>query len=97
MIVEIIVSVLPRPITSASMPPVEYEGMLSWGLFHLSALGIKHCLHLITLGEEYVRYIRKLPQPLVHVLTVEVGLPALDEPERGNLVTRIGSAETTTS
>ncbi len=47
-IVEIIVNVLPRPITSASMPPVEYEGMLSRGLFRLSALRIKHFLHLIT-------------------------------------------------
>ena len=52
-------------------------------------------MHLVTLMEEHVRYIRQVPQPLVHGLTVMEGLPALDELERGNLVTRIVSAETT--
>lgn len=39
-IVEIIVSVLPRPITSASTPPVEYEGILYWGLLCLLVRGV---------------------------------------------------------
>ena len=55
MIVEIIVSVLPRPITSASMPPVQYEGMLSRELFCLSARRIKHFLITSHYTEERVR------------------------------------------
>ena len=42
---------------------------------------------MITSTKLYARDIREASQPLMHGLTVVMSLPALDEPERGGLVT----------
>ncbi len=100
-IVEIIVSVLPRPITSARMPPAAYEGMLERELFGPSARNktdvVSH--HFEAKGQvpRDVQYVGDVLQPLVHGLTVAVGLAPLDELERSNLVARTALAATATS
>lgn len=83
MMAESMLSVLPRPITSARMPPVEYDGILE---DELSLTSVRGASWFQGNRDKHLRYVDDISQSFLHALRDLPILSVADELQCGPLV-----------